>query len=557
MIIVIKTILRNSLALFSRRQNSILSAATVIMVTVFFSRILGLARDRLLVAYFSPDELGVYFAAFRLPNLLFELLVMGALSTAFIPVFTRLLVNDSEKDAFRLGAQVINVSIIIVGLLGCLLALFAQPLSYLLVPKFSASERTLWISFTQIMLLGQLIPLVIGNFVTGMLQSFQRFVLPSIAPIVYNMGIIAGAVFLSPIFGLYGAVWGVVAGAVLFLVIQIPLVVKLGYRHELTIDVHNSRLREVGRLMLPRTFGLAVSQIDTTVDLILASLLGTRAITIFHYAQHLQQVPIGLFGATFAQAALPSLSGEMAKKDLPAFKQLFLASMHQILFFVLPASMMLIILRTPMVRLVFGATKFDWPATVATSQTLSFFAISIFAQSLVQLYARAFYALYDTKTPVVIGVVAVLINTGLSLLFILVWQMEVAALAISASIANIINALFLLIFLYRRIGGFDLKQLLLPPIKMGFAALVTGIFLYVPLKLFDQLVFDTTRGFDLLLLTGVASFSGLSVYIFLAWFLDIEEVATFFKLLQKVRRVPRVFFSQSTELVNGDQPSIS
>lgn len=554
---MLKTIWKNGAYFLVKKQGSILSAAAVIMLTVFVSRILGLFRDRLLATYFSVDDLGIYFAAFRLPNLIFEMLIMGILSSAFIPVFTNLLIKENQDKADKMAANVINLSILAVLVLILPLFLFTPQISYILVPGFSEAERTTMIGYTRIMLVGQLFPLVIGNFVTGMLQSWQRFLLPALAPVVYNIGIILGILLLSSSFGLYGAVWGVVIGAFLYLLIQLPLLWKLGYRHRLILNVKNQGLREVGRLMLPRTFGLAVSQIDTTVDLILASFLGSRSITIFHFAQHLQQVPIGLFGATFAQAALPTLSVEAAKKDLENFKKLFLASMHQILFFVLPASVMLIVLRTPVVRLVFGAQKFDWAATVLTGKTLSFFAVSIFAQSLVQLYARAFYSLYDTKTPVTIGVISIAINTILSIVFVSVLKLPVWSLAISTSIASVINALLLLVFLYRKVNGFNLKNLLIPPLKMILASFITGIFLYVPIKLLDQLVFDTTRVIDLILLTLVASISGLSVYIFLAWFLDIEEVASFFKLLQKVKRVPQVFFNPSNELINGDQPPVS
>ena len=548
-----KRIFTRSTRFMFTQQRSILSAAAVIMTTVMLSRVLGLFRDRLLATYFSVDELGVYFAAFRLPNFLFELLIMGALSTAFIPVFTRIVLKENQEKAFAMGAQMINLGTISIGFLIVPLFIFARPISYLLVPGFNPEERELMIAFTRIMLVGQLIPLVIGNFMTGMLQSLQRFFIPALAPVVYNIGIIIGVVLFARTYGLYGAVFGVVIGAVLYLLVQIPLLVKLGYSHQLKIHLFDPNIKSVMRLMLPRAFGLAVYQIDTTMDLILASNLGTRSITIFNFAQQLQQLPIGLFAGTIAQAALPALSHNTDKEDLTEFKKLIIASIHQILFFVLPASAMLIVLRTPIVRLVFGAARFDWSATVATGQTLSFFAISIFAQSLVQLLARAFYALYDTKTPVIIGVVSVLINTFLSIIFVSFLVLPVWSMAISTSVASLINAAFLLLYLDRRVGGFDVKLLSIPTIKMLFASLATGVFLYLPVKLFDQLIFDTRRVFDLFLLTSVASTIGLSVYIFLAWFLDIDEVTTFFKLLQKMKRAPRLLFARSDELVTEER----
>ncbi|TSC53382.1 MAG: Integral membrane protein MviN, partial [Microgenomates group bacterium LiPW_16] len=456
--------------ILSLRQTSILGAALVIMVTVFTSRVLGLVRDRMLVARFSPDELGVYFAAFRLPNLVFELLVMGAISAAFIPVFTDYLSEERKDQAWQLASSVINIGLLAFGLLAIPIFIFSWQVCRLIAPGFNDSQLSQMVIFTRIMLLAQVFPLIVGNFLTGISQSFKRFLIPALAPVVYNLGIILGIFILTPFFGLYGPVFGVVFGAILFVIIQVPLIRSLGYRHFWLFSISDPGVREVGRLMLPRTFGLAVSQIDTTVDLILSTLLGARMVTIFNFAQHLQQLPVGLFGATIAQAALPTLTQLKAKKNLEDFKNTFLASMHQILFLVLPVSAILVVLRIPVVRLVFGASHFDWEATVLTGKTLAFFSISLFAQAIIQLLARGFYALYDSKTPVIIGMISVLTNTVLSIFFIRSLGLPVWGLAISTSIASIVNALLLLIFLDRRVERFDRVRLILPAIKIFFAS---------------------------------------------------------------------------------------
>lgn len=548
---MLKRLWKNIQEIFSLRQTSILSAALVIMVTVFVSRILGLLRDRMLAARFSPDELGVYFAAFRIPNLVFELLVMGAISAAFIPVFTDYLTEEKREQAWQLASSVINIGLLIFGFLAVPIFIFSGPICKLIAPGFSGAQLSQMVEFTRIMLLAQVFPLIIGNFLTGILQSFKHFLIPALAPVAYNLGIILGIIFLSPFFGLYGPVFGVVLGSIFFMIIQIPLIRSLGYRHFWSFDFSHPGVREVTRLMLPRTFGLAVAQIDTTVDLILSTLLGARMVTIFNFAQHLQQLPIGLFGATIAQAALPTLAETKTKKDLEDFKKTFLASMYQILFLVLPFSVILIVLRIPLVRLVFGAARFDWQATVLTGKTLALFSVSLFAQSIVQLLARGFYALYDSKTPVVIGIISVFVNTALSIVFIQFLGLPVWGLAISTSIASIINALLLLFFLDRRVQRFNRRQLIFPAIKISLASLITGFFLYVPMRLLDQLVFDTTRTINLIALTGVATLIGLSVYAFLAWFFKIEEVITFFNIAKKVSRVPFRLIETSQEVLNG------
>lgn len=554
---MIKTIITKGVRLIFRKQTSILSAATIIMGTVFASRILGLFRDRLLVSYFSKEALGVYLAAFRLPNLLFELLIIGSLSTAFIPVFTGYLTKKKEAEGFAMTAHLINVSTFVVMVLSVLLFVFAVPMSRVLTPGFSPAEIEQMAFFTRVILLGQVLPLVIGNFFTGILQSYQRFLIPALAPVVYNIGILAGIVLLAPTLGLLGPAIGVIFGAFLFLGVQIPFVMQLGYRHQWGFALRSSGVASVIRLMIPRTLGLAVSQIDTIIDLVLASFLGPGSVTIFYLAQHLQQFPIGLFGSTVAQASLPALTSAATNHDAKKFENMFLASYHQILFLVLPFSMIFLVLRIPIVRLVFGAARFDWQGTVLTGETLAYFTISLFAQSLIHLFVRGFYALHDTKTPVSIGMVSVGINSVLSILFIKFFHWDVWALALSTSIASIINFLALMVFLDHKVNQFDRYGLFIPPLKMIIATFVAGVFLYVPLKLFDQLIFDTTLTFELFLLTGVATVSGFSAYLFSAWVLAIEEVTTFFNLAKRIKRVPQLIFTHPEELVDGSEKSLS
>jgi len=298
---------------------------------------------------------------------------------------------------------------------------------------------------------------------------------------------------------------------------------------------------------LPRTLGLAVSQIDTTIDLVLSTLLGAGAVTVFNFAQHLQQVPIGLFGASIAQAVLPTLASKYARKDMTEFKNIFIASYCQILFLVIPASIILIVLRIPIVRLVFGAsTLFDWNSTVLTGKTLAFFSISLFAQALIHLLARSFYALHDSKTPVLVGTVSVLINTFLSIIFILYYHLEVWSLGLSASVASVVNMVLLLIFLDKKVGCFDRYQIFMPILKIFLAGTASGIVLYIPLKLFDQLVFDTTRTVNLILLTGISTLMGLLVDLFLAWFLEIPQVVVLARLFRRAKTLKKGVFVDAT-----------
>lgn len=523
--------------LFTKSQTSILSAAFVIAAMVAASRVLGLVRDRLLTARFTTDELGVYFAAFRIPNFIFEILATGAISVAFIPVFTSLLSKNEKEKAYQVASSIINIAIIASAAFSLIFFIFAPFFAKLIAPGLKGEQTEIMISFTRIMIVFQVLPLLVGNFLTGVLQSFRQFLIPALAPVVYNIGIILAIIILSPFVHLYAPVIGVAIGAVFFLIIHIPFVFLNGFKYNFQINLKVKEVREIGRLMIPRTIGTAASQLDATVDLVLSSLLGARSISVFYLAQQLQFLPVGLFGIAIAQAALPNLSEEQAKGNIEGFKKSFLTSLHQILFLIFPISALFIVLRIPVVRLVFGADRFDWPSTVATGRTLAYFSFSLFAQGAVYLLARAFFALHDTKTPVIISIASILLNSLLSVFFVVFFSFPVYSLAMSTSIASILNAILLLIFLDVRVSGFDKNKLLKPIIKIALASIVTAVAIYIPMKLLDQLVFDTTRTIELIFLTGTASILGLLVYVFMAWFLNIEEVVIFYNFAKKLIKV--------------------
>jgi putative peptidoglycan lipid II flippase len=538
--------------ILTKKQQTIGSAAIILMCMVIGSGLLGLIRLRMLYDRFTPEQTGVFFAAFRLPNFLFEMLAMGSLASAFIPVFTRYITKDDEAHAQQMASSIINLTVLLLCVLAVPIFIFAEPICHALAPGFNGKELSDMILYTRIMLMLQVIPLVVGNFFTGMLQSYKLFIVPALAPIVYNIGMIIGIAVFSESFGLMAAVIGVGIGAFFFLGIHIPILIRLGYKHRLSFAYRDPGVVEVGKLMVPRLLGLGVSQIDVSVDLALSTMLGPKMVTVFYLAQSLQQIPVRLFGATISQALLPTLSAASAIEDKERFRQSILSAYHMILFFVLPASMLFIVLRIPIIRLTYGATFFDWEATVLTAMTLSMFAFSLFAQAIAQVFTRGFYALYDTKTPVMTGVVTIMVNAVLSVLFIMYFGLPVWSLGLSTTIASILNAGILLLLLNRKIGGFRLFDLLWKPFKMLVAALVAGCIIFVPMKVFDQLVFDTTRVLGLLLLTGVTGGLGLISYMFLSWVFDIGEVKPFIRLIQKVGNVRSFFIEPGSELTSGE-----
>ena len=520
-------------SLLTARQTSILSAASIIMVAMLLAKVLGLIRDRLLAHVFTPDTIDIFWAAFRLPDLIFQIVILGALSIAFIPVFTEHFENKGKEDAFALARAILNVALTIFILAAILIYLFAPPIiANFIAPGFTAQKQAQVVSLTRIIIFGQII-LVFGSFFIGILHSFQRFLIPALAPLFYNLGIILGIVMFSKTLGITGAAFGVIIGALLHVLIQLPLIWSIGFRFKFPPKFLHTGVKEIMRLMSVRTLGLAAEQINETVGLALASLASIGSVTYLTFAQHLQVVPIGLFGATLAQAALPVLSSERARGKIEEFKITLLTTLHQILFLALPATAILIILRIPVVRLIFGASQFDWKATVLTGATVAFLSIGLSAQAVSLLLVRGFYAIKDTRTPVLVSFFVVILNVVLSVYFITILRLDVWSIGLSNSIAALVSGVLLFWTLHFKIGKFNLRQVLTPLGKMLMATIIMGVALYVPIKLLDQVIFDTTRTVNLLILTGISSVFALSVYIILVWFLKVRELQTFADLFKK------------------------
>ncbi|MDP3758413.1 MAG: lipid II flippase MurJ, partial [Candidatus Daviesbacteria bacterium] len=277
----------------------------------------------------------------------------------------------------------------------------------------------------------------------------------------------------------------------------------------------------------------AAEQINETVGLALASLASIGSVTYLTFAQHLQVVPIGLFGATLAQAALPILSSEKAQGKIEEFKITILTTLHQILFLTLPAAAILIIIRIPVVRLIFGASRFDWEATVLTGATVAYLSVGLTAQAVSLLLVRGFYALKDTKTPVMVSLIVVVLNIILSVYLIVVLKRDVWSIGLANSISAIVSAVLLFWMLHFKVGKFNLRAVLNPFLKMLMATMIMGVALYVPIKFLDQVIFDTTRTINLLVLTGISSVFALSVYVLLVRFLKVRELETYVELFKK------------------------
>lgn len=550
---MIRKISQASKSFFLQQQKTILSAAAIIASTRIVSALLGIVRDRLLAENFTPHDLGIYWAADRIPSFVFNLVVAGALASSFIPVFTRFLKQRGKVEAFRVASSIINIVLVVFVVLSLVVILLAHPLSALIAPKGALEGDIIVLAnLTRILFVAQLF-LLLSNFATSLLQSFQRFIIPALAPVVYNIGVLVGILLLSSRFGVYAPAIGTVLGGFLHFSIQFPLAKVLGIKHRWEINLRHPGVIQIGKLMLPRFLGLASNQICALVGTLLAASISFASVTFLTFAQHLQTLPISLFGVALAQASLPTLSLACVEGRTINFKRTFLKTFHQLIFFVVPASAALFVLRLPLVRLVFGSNQFDWNATVATGYVLAFLSLSIFSQAAVFLLVQAFYAWCDTKTPVLISIFSVVINILLSVFCVKILGTGVWALALVFSLTSYLNMWLLLRALNTKVGGFGAITLWQPFFRVGIASLGMALCMYLPLKFLDQnawgkylpferlrlpasldiLILDTSYAINLAIITVVSTVSGGVSYLALANFLDVAEAKAFWAGLLK------------------------
>lgn len=536
--------------LFSR-QTSIFSAATIIMVMVVASRVLGLIRQRTLAYFFTPSDLSLFFAAFRLPDLVFEVLVFGTFSSAFVPVFTRVL-KENRKEAWQVASTITNIGLIIFVFLASGVIIFADYLYGFFAPGFGPAYRSQIVFFSRILFAAQVF-FVVSYVLTAVLESSRRFLIPAIAPLFYNLGIILGTVFLARKFGLLGPVVGVVFGAGLHFLIQLPLAWRLGFRFKPEIKVIDE-VKKIGKLALPRVIEVSFLQIVKTVELFLASLISTASYTFYTLGNSLQLLPVGVLGTSVAKAALPTLARQAT--NLSEFKKTLFNSLYQVSFLVLPVAAVLIVLRIPLVRLIFGTDIFSWEATVQTGMVVSAFAFGVIFQVLASLLARGFYALHDTKTPVVISISTIILNIILDFVLIKGLGFPAWGLAAAFSFASFVQVICLFLFMQRKLSLRLDFTFFKPFIKSILASVVSGGIMFFLLKFFDRsvwvkrlsflgrldgrvipfekFVLDTRYTINLLILTIFVILVGGLAYWLMSIFLKSEELDYFSNLIKRI-----------------------
>lgn len=516
------------------KQESILAASFILAVTFVLSALLGFLRSRFLYARFftcCTSSLDVYNAAFRIPDLIFRLLVTGALTSSFIPVYSQYLHRD-QKTADQMASAVINLLCATFVAIATIAFIFARPLSHLVAPGFTEIQLELMTNLTRILLFAQIF-FLISNFLTGIIQVHQIFLIPALSPIVYNICIILGIYFLTPTFGIYGVCLGVIIGAFFHLLIQIPLARRLGFGYTPIFNFHTKGVFEVIKLMIPRCLSLGLAEIESTMTLFWASTLSIGSISLLNLALQLMYLPSRIFGSTLGQASLPILSKSIAKNELEVFRQTVTRTILQSLFLALPITILVLVQRVAIVRITMGSRQFPWAATLLTAKTLAFLTPAIVSQALIQILVRSFYAMHNTKTPMYVAILSLISNVATSFYFVTFTDLGIVGLAISASVGNLIQFFGLLYFFIQKVDGFQWPDVGLKTAKISISSTLLGISIWASMRFLDLFVFDTSRTASVIAIFSITSLVGVIVYLGTSHIFGIDELKDFTRVLKK------------------------
>ena len=540
------------------KTKTISLAALILGVSSFLSYALGALRDNFLANFLPNKVADVYWAAFRVPDFIYGILITGGITAAFLPVFSSYFHKDKESSK-RLFRDVFNVFFIALAFLAILFFFLAPLLVNFTVPGFSIEQKSQTVVLMRIMFLSPII-LGLSAIFSSVLQSLNLFYAFALTSVVYNIGILIGILVFYPAIGLPGLALGVILGALMHFLIQVIPATKAGFTPKLSLKFREiAGLLKISKLMAPRVVSVAAYQINLIITTAIASTLTAGSIKIFNLSNNLYCVPIGLIGLSFATAVFPALSKSFALEQKEKFLEVFSGILSKVIFFILPISALMFILRAQVVRLIYGTqvvegAYFGWWETRLTASSLGVLAVSLFAACLIPLLGRAFFALHNTKTPLKIAVFSIALNVGLSFLF--VWLLKtpgifqewtvsflklknltdvsVLGLSLALSVSTIVQ--FGLLFWALKV---KLKKLEISKKKKTFFQIVAFSFLgalttYFFLKIIGAFL-PTDKVFGLLVQTTVSAFLGAFVYFSFCYLAGIKESKLIWKYLCKAK----------------------
>ncbi len=538
--------------LLNGKTKTITAAAILISASSLASRFLGVVRDRLLVSEFGVgDQLDIYYASFQIPNFIFNLLILGTLSVAFIPVFAEYWTNDDTEEAWKITNTILNVTLVLMGMLCSVVFIAAPLLAPWIAPGFEGEKLRHTIVLTRLLLLSPIFFSI--NAVAGsVLNATKRFLSVAVGPVIYNSSIIIGIVVAAPVWGICGVGVSVVVGAFLYSLLQIASCYAMGYRYRLSIDTHHTAVRAIAKLFLPRIWGMDVSQISLLIGTVIGSTLVAGSVAIFNLSVNIQSVPIGVLAIPFVIAAFPNLTEAVATKQLHQYVAAFSYTVRQILFFLLPMSVLTIVLRAHIIRLVIGTRQLSWDDTRLAAAALGIFAVGFVAQGVTPLLSRAFYALKDTRRPVFASIASIVVNV-MATASVLWWlgsgsarvevfkqilrldgvnDIRVLALPIGFTLAVFFNMIVLVVWLRLRFGELEYALIVRRSVPMTLASIAAGAVTYGTLDLMTPLV-NTHTFWGILGQVMVSTVMGLVTYALASLVLRSKEMWQFLRSIER------------------------
>ncbi|MCB0193709.1 MAG: murein biosynthesis integral membrane protein MurJ [Anaerolineae bacterium] len=438
------------------RINHIIRSTGILMAAFLANKILAIGRQIVIARAFGTGaEYDAFVAAFRLPDILFLLISGGALGTAFIPILSERLTKRpaDDPDGWRLTSGVLNTLLLVVIAISIIMALFANPLvEWIVAPGFSPEIQDLTANLMRLTLISTII-FSVSSLVGAVLHTHQHFILPAIAPLIYNIGIMAGALFLVDDFGVYGLIWGAILGSLGHFLIQVPGLLRYGVRYRPIFAWNDPDLWHIARLMGPRVLNIVVIQVNFIVMFNLASRLGEGSVSALDYGWDLMQMPQTIIGSAIGIVLFPTLSELAARNDIATLRHTLAQTLRIMLALAIPAMVGLIVLGRPIIQVMFERGEFGPDSTAAVYQSLQFWALALIAHCALEVVNRVFYAQKDTITPFLSSVVSMIINLGLALL--LYQRLLAGGLALSNGVAVTVEVLIMLVIAHYRLNGVE------------------------------------------------------------------------------------------------------
>lgn len=518
--------------------------ALIVAISSLISRLLGVFRDWLLAERFGAGpELDIYYAAFRVPDFIYNILVFGGITVAFLPLFSEYY-EKSPAAGWRFANNLLNVFFVFLAAAGLIGFVFAPQLAATIAPGFSPMQLEQTAALTRLMFLSPLIFGVASVF-SGILQYFKRFFAYSLAAPLYNLGIIAGIVLLAPAMGIMGVGIGVISGALAYLMIQIIPAVKSGFVWRPIFDPGAPSLKRVWPMMLPRMAGIAANQINLIAPIFIASGLATGSIAVFNLSNNIFSLPVGIIGVSYATASFALFSRYFAENRIADLAQKFSQTFRQIGFFVLPAAILIFLLRIPLVEFLYRRGEFGAEAAALTAACLGVFCLGIYFSAVMPVMFRLFFAMRDTFWPTISTIIAVVANLAMNVWFVAAMRnggdifvrrifdlpegdVAVLGLALAYGAANILQFLLLFLFLFRKNSALvNTKEIICSFLKCAGAGILAGIALYLTIE--SSMIKSAD---NLAILAAGASVFAIT-YLLAAAALRLPEIAAIKKKLTK------------------------